>query len=344
MKTRIGLTRVESFRDLPGWFEWDFRELRFGEMSFSSPTCGWLLLDHLLFQSIDGGKSWRYVDLPIPAGMLPQFVFANAADSCWLVLSQIGDTRPCRIPVVRVSNHGGRIEPVWVGETNGWYTIGSRVFFTTPEVGWLIATESVNGQEFGVMFSTDNAGQTWRPVARQSLITKRMWFVDSRNGWELARTNAQAAKRAHRVFLEGQPDEQILIGGHDYAVLGTTDRGRSWTERVRVKRDLFALTVLGNTVHVAGQGGLLMRSPDRGATWNKQLSRTRCDIYAMSFLVDGRGLAVGDEGLILLTDNNGIEWVRLSHAGRNSFHGVHWINDSAGVLVDPKGVHIFALL
>lgn len=343
MTVQIDLDFVECFNDLPDWFRWDFQRHRFGGMSFASATSGWLLLEHLPLHTNDGGRSWRHVELRSPGGLLPKRVAATE-NSCWLVLSQTGDPRPTRIPIVRVSSSGGIHEPIWVGATNGWYSKVSQLFFAGPEHGWLIATECVNGQERGVIWATVDSGRSWKLVAKQALIPEHIAFTDSKNGWQLARGAAQDRGRAYRMASFDDPKQEYLIGGHRYAVLSTTDGGRAWRERQQVSRDLFALSVAIDIVHAAGGGGVILRSPGDGVTWSRPRSYTRSDIYALSFHPCGRGIAVGDEGLILFTEDNGAHWRRMKHPFRRcSFHAAHFATEQSGVIVNPTGVYTFEL-
>lgn len=343
MTARMDLKKVETFRDLPAWFEWDFRSRRFGDASFTPQGHGWVLLDDLLFNTADGGQSWRFIEIHRPPGLLPTSVCADGPDSCWLTFSQTGVNRPTRIPLARFS--GGKLSVVtWAGATNGWYTVGSRLVFAGRDCGWLIAGESVNTKEGGVVFSMARGGKNWEIRARLPGVPTRGCFADSKNGWLLVRGHSQERRRAFRVLLEGTGDEEFLIGGHCFSILSTTDGGQSWTPATSIERDLFGIVRADNTIHAIGAGGLILRSADEGLTWSKVRSRTRSDIYAMALNGEGLGLAVGDEGAILLSDDCGRSWTRVRHnLGKMSFHDVHFSDERSGVAIDPEGLYRFVL-
>ena len=282
MTVRIDIRKVEIFQDLPSWFEWDFGSRRFGDASFAHRDRGWVLLEDLLFHTADGGQSWRFTELRRPSGLLPTSVCADGPDSCWLTFSQSGVNRPTRVPIARL--HAGELSQVtWAGATNGWYTIGSRLFFAGSDSGWLTAGESVNGKKYGAVFSTDDAGKSWRLTTQLPSVPTRACFQDSSCGWLLVRGDAQERGRAFRAVLEGGQDEEFLIGGHCYSILSTTDGGRTWAAVTRIARDLFGVICADRTICAFGASGLILRSDDQGLTWGKVRSRTRSDIYAMAF-------------------------------------------------------------
>lgn len=343
MSVRIDLTKVEAFRDLPSWFQWDFRSRRFGDASFNSQGQGWILLEELLLHTADGGKSWRFVEIHRPPGLLPKSVCADGADSCWLALSQTGSNRPTRIPVI---NWGaGELSSVtWAGATNGWYTAGSFLVLAGCDQVLLIAVESVNRKESGVILSKESGGTTWQIRARMPGVPTRAFFLDRNVGWLLVHGHAQERERAFRVVLEEAPDEELLLGGHCFSILSTRDGGSTWVAATNVESDLFGIVGVDKYVHAFGCGGIILRSADRGLTWHRVRSRTRSDIHAMGLNSVGLGLAVGDEGAILFSDDGGGSWTRVEHDLKDiSFHGVHFSDERSGVIIEPRGIYRFAL-
>lgn len=340
--TRISLSKVQTFRDLPAWFEWDFRSRRFGDLSFALRDQGWVLLADLLFHTVDGGQSWQFIEPKRPPGLVTASVCGDGPGSCWLTFSQTGVNRPTRIPIARF--HRGELsQTIWVGATNGWYKVGSRLFLA-DEHGWLIAGESVNGKESGAIFAMDRDGKSWQVVARVPGVPTRACFADSNNGWLLVRGHTQERGRAFRVAPEGEIPEEFLIGGYTFSILSTADGGRSWATATTAECDLLGVIRADEVVCAFGAGGLILRSHDGGLTWGKVRSRTRNDIYALTFNRANCGLAVGDKGVILFSDDCGRSWTRVNHdLGGMSFHDVHFADERSGVIIDPKGIYRFVL-
>jgi len=340
---RIDLLQVDRFYDLPDFFLKNASEKRFGECSFSTALHGWILFGNAILHTADGGKSWSHFKSCWPGDLVPEVVLSYGKESCWIVLSRIGDTRPTHIPIARVSkNHKESCTVAWIGSTNGWYKRAPAIFFVDANNGWIVATEVVDSIEFGVIFMTRDGGRNWRQISRRTDVAVRLWFGDSGNGWQLARGQTQDRKRAFSAVLEGQAEEVLLIGGYQTSLLCTTDRGCTWTTSTKVNRDLYAFAVNGNTIVAVGERGLILRSTTGGVTWSKVLSRTREDIYSIECR-SARALAVGDVGLVLFTENAGESWRKLEVDIEDSFHGIHFIRSEAGILVGPKGIYQFVI-
>ena len=204
MNPSLALKRVETFLDLPAWFQWDFGEFRFRDLSFSSLTEGWLLLEHLLLHTVDGGCTWRFVNAQTPAGMLAKSIVSVEPGSCWIVLRQIEDSRPKAIPIAKCSADGGKLEAIWIGYTDGWFHLGSRLFFNGPSQGWLTANEHIDGRDQGALFSIGQDGQPWERLWDYRLRTEQTRFRNATCGVQLARNFEQDPTRAYRVVYNGE--------------------------------------------------------------------------------------------------------------------------------------------
>jgi len=297
----------------------------------------------MLLHTVNGGQSWRFIQVRWPYELVTRTVFAYQPNVCCVVLSQIGGNRPTRIPIAFLQADGEHSTPVWVGETNGWYRSSSHLFFVDPDQGWLFATECVNGKEYGQIFSTSDAGQTWRLLSREPVAPTVALFADSSNGWQLARGSTRQRKRAYRVILDGQPNEEFLIGGYRYSIRATTDGGRTWNDLSNMDRDLFAIARQGRIRNVVGELGLILLSSDAGKSWIRVNSGTRSNLYSISLLPNGRDLAVGDHGTILRTENYGREWSKIARMGDCSFHHIHFTSDTTGLVIEPEGMYLFRL-
>jgi len=340
-KRRAIFRRIENFLGMPDRST-DFTLRRFGEASFGSSEKGWVLLGHDLLYTIDGGESWRFVDISRPPGLLPEHIFADTPDSCWLILDQTGQWHPNRIAIARVCSDGSLAGPYWIGSTNGWYAPSARIYFANANAGWLSATETINEQKCGVIWSTADAGKNWKFEGRESLIPTRIWFSDKGSGWQLAHGRLQAKDRAYMLMLEEDQHREILVGGHTYCILSSNDGGGHWIQATSVERDLYDLSVMEGFLCVVGASGLCLLSDDRGATWTKTRTHTSSDLYSIAFLTAARGIIAGGDGIVLTTNDGGHEWERLSNKDSSHFHYTHLINDKTALLVEPQGLHILS--
>lgn len=76
------------------------------------------------------------------------------------------------------------------------------------------------------------------------------------------------------------------------------------------QRLLVDVTTAGHRLVAVGQGGLVLRSDDRGARWTQAEVPTSVMLTSVTFADDRVGWAVGHDGVILGTRDGGVTWVR----------------------------------
>ncbi len=67
----------------------------------------------------------------------------------------------------------------------------------------------------------------------------------------------------------------------------------------------------GDHVVSVGPRGHILRSSDRGKTWNQQPAPVSTDLLAVQFPVPSLGWAVGHDGVVLRSRDGGISWTRV---------------------------------
>jgi len=102
-----------------------------------------------------------------------------------------------------------------------------------------------------------------------------------------------------------------LVVGNRGLVLRTTDRGESWNRiEIEAREALNGITCVGNHGWIVGSNGLIMHSDDSGASWGTQKSGSADSLMAVHFFNQKRGIVVGGGGTILTTNNGGTTWHR----------------------------------
>lgn len=95
-------------------------------------------------------------------------------------------------------------------------------------------------------------------------------------------------------------------------IFHTTDGGRSWeVQTAGTKRPFVAVSCVRDHLWVAGQAGQIAHSPDGGITWIKQESGTTRNLLDVEFADANRGIAIGDFGTLLRTEDGGNSWTRI---------------------------------
>ncbi|HUI28089.1 MAG TPA: YCF48-related protein [Candidatus Kryptonia bacterium] len=151
------------------------------------------------------------------------------------------------------------------------------VSFATPDRAWIVG-------EFGVILASTDGGLTW--TAQTSTVQSTLFgttFTDANNGWT--------------VGLAG-------------VMLRTRDGGQTW-ERVKVPSrpgfslSLYSVKIAGQYGWAIGDSGYLLSSTDAGESWklaDVPIQLAGSWFRGVSLVPDGRGLIVGADGLMLVTD------------------------------------------
>jgi photosystem II stability/assembly factor-like uncharacterized protein len=151
----------------------------------------------------------------------------------------------------------------------------------------------------GIVYLTDDGGQTWKLVWQVDKQITDVFFLNEREGW---------------------------LVGTEGCVARTEDGGRTWVgTRTTIAADLYGVFFTDRLNGVAvGSGGAIMRTGDGGATWRAAavsgLSDPKPLLVSVSFVNEKRGWAVGGIGsefvpasqspfsALLKTDDGGQTW------------------------------------
>jgi photosystem II stability/assembly factor-like uncharacterized protein len=255
-----------------GGASWVERPLSAGhsvnDIYFVGKENGFALAGGTIFESNDGGHSWRESHKFSPAdfgGAAPELYSLrfNGKKRGWVVGSTSrGDTITGSI--LSITRDGG---------TN-WQDLHPptqqeliHIDFVDEKRGWIVGAG-------GAILHTDDAGETWSRQRSETNVT--LFHVDFRN------------------------EKQGWAVGEKGTILRTEDGGRSWTKVDSPARAtlLSVQFVSEDEGWIVGRGGTILRSSDGGRSWIEQESNTKQNLYAL-FINKKTGWAVGSKGLIL---------------------------------------------
>ena len=66
-----------------------------------------------------------------------------------------------------------------------------------------------------------------------------------------------------------------------------------------------------------GQGGVIIRTINAGATWDTLSSGTKRSLFSVLFTDTQNGWATGEQGMILMTSNGGVTWTKQASGTRS---------------------------
>lgn len=220
-------------------------------------------------------------------------------------------------------------------------TLLTSVFFTSPQTGWITGHD-------GVLLYSDNGGEDWTLFfdgnetnrlkvehfeSRISSLTDAEMAADPFLEEDLvfALEDAEFAQEDGpvnpllTVWFRNE-DAGFLLGAYGLA-FRTDDGGQSWTfiSDDLPNPDQFhlnAITAFGDSLLIAGEAGLLMKSDDYGDSWYELPSP-----YGGSFFdiiaYQNALFALGLRGHLFMSDNGGFDWQEIPVDTTVSFMGAY---------------------
>ncbi|MBV9124927.1 MAG: hypothetical protein JO112_16355, partial [Planctomycetes bacterium] len=208
---------------------------------------------------------------------------------------------------------------LWEKQPTGVRASLRSLHFLNPYTGWVVGREELphGAGSVGVLLFTEDGGLTWRQAGLDAFPgLNYVRFLDNTKG-----------------FVAGDGTDQFPTG-----VLATVDSGRTWRPVQGSRRPSWLTGDFSD-----GQNGML------AGTWNRlgSLHQGALTDVEVSLLdrrnltglqrLGQRGLAVGQGGLVLVSDNPGDRWtpadIKLTTEVRAAwdFHAVHGLGDHVWV-------------
>lgn len=206
------------------------------------------------------------------------------------------------------------------------------VFFTQQDEGWVAGYRNQGDHREPVLKHTSNYGQTW----------------------ESQDTNLNTGYLLGITFVQ---DTLGVVGwavGSGGTIIRSYDKGETWQllDSVVGNWDLRAVAFIDRQRGWVVGKGVILGTTNGGDTWEVQ-KQGEWSLLAVAIRDERTVLAVGGNGLIFLTINNGQDWIQVDVDGihedegfpflRNViFHGSSaWIVGSSGCLLhsEDSGIH-----
>ena len=238
------------------------------DIYFVSKETGFVLAGGSIFETNDGGHSWRESHKFLPSefdGATPELYSLrfNGKKRGWVVGSASrGDV--ITNSILAVTRDGGANWQLFQAPTRQELI---HIDFVDEKRGWIVGAA-------GAILHTDDAGETWVRQASETSVT--LFHVDFRG------------------------DKRGWAVGEAGTILRTEDGGRIWTKvSSPVRSTLLSVQFVSDDEGwIVGRGGAVLRSDDGGRTWVEQEGGVKQNLYAL-FMTKKYGWAVGTNGLLL---------------------------------------------
>jgi photosystem II stability/assembly factor-like uncharacterized protein len=242
--------------------------------------------------------------------------------------------------------------------------------------------------ERGTVLVSDDGGRQWRQASTPVQVSlTALRFADERNGWavghmgvvlkttdggltwrkQLDGVRAAELLGSQRLIDEG-PDKPffdidssdanhaIAVGAYNLA-FETIDGGNSWkplSARLPNPKSLhlYGVRIVGGSVYIAGEQGLLTKSSDHGASFVAMASPYKGSFFGIFAAPSGTLVAYGLRGNAFRSADDGRTWdkietgtpVSISAASEMSDKAIALLTQTGQVLVSRDDARTFATL
>ncbi len=285
-----------------------------------------------LWKSTDGGQTWAFIPTPTDASLRSVSFLTDRIGFIGGVEYQpfVGLERG----VVFATSDGGE---TWE-RCNDLRLSGVKALrFFTPDKGLAVCTPSPSAPTG--LHRTADAGQTWTPISGPSsnhwsaayLASPELGVLVGDDGKIALLTDSQilpsklpplGSRTVHAISLQSA-DSGWLVGD-GALVMQTATGGVVWQspsgplpDELRHFVDFRSVDARGPGVWIVGSpGSVVWHSPDAGKTWTAQATPDPTPLRKVRFASPTLGLAVGDLGRILRTEDGGQTWKSVRGGGR----------------------------
>ena len=305
------------------------------DVQFIGTKTGFAVGGHgAIWKSDDGGRAWK---------LLPSRTTGSLHSVCFLT-DQVGwvagrDAVPFAgldAGVLLFTENGGQ----------SWRQLGQQVLpglsfvkFFGLEEGVVVGQPSALSPS-GIL-KTGDGGQSWQAVAGTvSHPWRAAAFVDRELGVVAGHAGRLSLIGGEQLLASKLPpqglrsiravamqhDDNGWLAGDGGLVLKTSSGGVVWEspatllpEELRQGIDFQAVEMRKGRVWLAGSpGSVIWHSPDGGKSWQQQSTGQTTPLHAVRFVSETHGVAVGDLGVILRTENGGQSWQSVRGTDRRT--------------------------
>ncbi len=223
----------------------------------------------------------------------------------------------------------------------------TAVGFASPEVGWAVGHS-------GVVLNTEDGGDNWHQQLDghgaadlvMASVTARKPAEEGQETFQrdMAEAERLVADGADKPFLDlcfTDRRNGFILGAYNL-MFRTMDGGRTWAPWSRHTDNpnayhLYRMLTVGHDLYVAGELGLLLRSDDRGQTFQNLPSPYEGSYFGLIGLKSGLLIAYGLRGHAFQSADRGATWRPLNTGAQASITDAIELKDGRLLLVTQSG-------
>ncbi len=266
-------------KSVDGGYSWRSIDLNYEgimwDIEFVNANLGFIAADNVVFRTRDGGQTWENV---LTSDLYYTSVFFLDENHGWVTANQN--------QVLKTSDGGNTWTAVPVVYS---IEIGlSDVFFISPDTGWVVGEEET-------IFKTTNGGQTWELLNQRNFAPQ----------WNVVVFNTDSTG-----WVGG--DLGTVLKSYYGDVWSATEALTDSALQYKMVQEIVFPTE--TTGFLIANNGVFAKTTDGGKSWNvSQIPGAENDFfYGMHFYDDQTGMIVGYGGVMYKTPDGGTTWQKLS--------------------------------
>lgn len=222
------------------------------------------------------------------------------------------------------------------------------VSFATDKIGWAAG-------HYGVVLNTQDGGQTW--ALQLNGIQANQLTLQAAQDPSIATNPSPAAPMADRRaqhFVDGGPDnpfltmlvlspQKLIVFGAYRLTMLSNDGGKTWQDWSlhiydKYSHNIYDAAVVGNTIYLTAEEGLMFSSNDGGNTFLPLNSPGNSTIFGILGAKDGSLIVYGVAAFAARSTDKGNTWTQLNVASQQDLTAGRQLESGSIVLVDEAGL------
>jgi photosystem II stability/assembly factor-like uncharacterized protein len=238
----------------------------------------------------------------------------------------------------------------WVIRLSGRSSNFTAVQFTSDVRGFVAG-------ERGMVLLTGNGGNTFTDRSRNlslgfkalHFVTAAAGYVSGENGNLISTTNSGAnwttlnlgTNRSINGIHFFNIDRGFVVGARGF-MASTVNRGINWTvlNAGEGTLDLHAVAFFEEAIGIAIGDRGHLLRTENGTNWSSISTSTTANLRAITLPDEQSAILVGDQGVILKTENRGLNWRRINTAYTSDLTDVAFLDESVGFITGRNGLMI----
>jgi photosystem II stability/assembly factor-like uncharacterized protein len=268
-----------------------------------------------LYQTTDGGTSWKRANLDVPKGaQVASLSFANATLG-WVLLQKnatdVVDFQDNQSWIMRTTDGGLNWSQQW--EQRG--TVIKRILFADPQNGWIVGLKILRLEPYEggyLVFRTSDSGEHWMDLSKavNGLLVK--------DGDSLTDVHVEPSQEVTLLSQRGKVFRTLDVGAN-WSHFGTIENEPAQTGLNRIGVEKGHAWVAGGAHSIEGtcaifasaQANSWLRNILTGFYFRDLVFSSETEMFACGFFAGERGATLlkgKTEGVILRSSDGGKHW------------------------------------